>query len=120
MAPPPPIPKGPLPAGQTTIISASNSALSVARPPPTPRPSLKPKESTRSKIVLGRRLIGGPNEQRVLQLFAAFRLLGQEGGELGDEEAISREIWEDVGDEDTQQEEEDEADYILRRRYAYT
>jgi len=101
MAPPPPIPKGPLPAGQTTIISASNGALSVARPPPTPRPSLKPKESTRSEIVLSRRLIGGPNEQRVLQLFAAFRLLGQEEGELGDEEAISREIWEDVGDEDT-------------------
>jgi len=80
MAPPPPIPKKPLLAGQMTIISANNSTLSVARPRLTPRLGPKPKESTRSKTVLSRRLAGGPNKQRVLQLFAAFRLSGQEGG----------------------------------------
>jgi len=41
-----------------------------------------------------------------------------EGGEPGDEEAVNRELRESVGDEDIQ--EEDESEYIPRRRYAYT
>jgi len=64
---PPPIPRGPLPAGQTTIISTNNSALSVARPPPPPRTRPKPKETNRSKTVFGRRLIRGENEQRIIR-----------------------------------------------------
>jgi hypothetical protein len=62
MAPLPLIPTGPLPAGQTTIISANNGTLGVARPPPPSRPGPKPKQTNRSDGILGRRLVGGENE----------------------------------------------------------
>jgi Tc5 transposase DNA-binding domain len=121
MAPLPPIPKGPLPAGQTTIISTNNGDLGIARPPPPPRPGPIPKETNRSDGILGRRLVGGENEQRVLRYFAEFRMSGTDGGEPGDAETINREIGESVGDEDIQAEDEDEEDeYKPRRRYAYT
>jgi hypothetical protein len=42
-----------------------------------------------------------------------------EGGELGDKEAVNRELRESVRDKEMQ-EEEDEAEYIPRCWYAYT
>src|SRR5271155_854134 len=117
MAPLPPIPTGPLPAGQTTIISANNGTLGVARPLPPSRPGPKPKQTNRSDGILGRRLIGGENEQRVLRYFAEFRLSKTDGGELGDEETVNREIGESIGEEEVEDEEDE---YIPRRRYAYT
>jgi len=111
MAPLPPIPKGLLPAGQMTIISASNGALGVARPPTVPHSGPKPKESNRAKTVLGCRLTSGLNEQRALQVFATFQLSVQDGGELGDEETARMVIRKDVEDEDMQAEEDDDDDY---------
>jgi len=99
-----PLGAGQLEAGQTTIIATLNGSLSVRPIRLGPRPG-KPKlqiPSDGRRIPLdGRRMIGGPNEQAVLQLFADFR---QQSG--GDEE------------EDDLVEESDE-DYTLRRRYSY-
>jgi hypothetical protein len=117
MAPLPRVGTGPLLIGQTTIFPTASGALGVARPPP-PRPGPKPKLKGQSEPVLGRRLIGGANEQRVVQIFASFRLLDG-NGEPGDQEA-ARDNQEDAVDEDEDEETElDEYDYIPRRRYAY-
>jgi len=67
MAPPPSILQGPLLAGQTTIITTINSALSVARPPLPLRTRLKLKETNRSETVFGRRLIRGENVRRMVR-----------------------------------------------------
>jgi hypothetical protein len=82
------------------------------------RPSPKPKPNGQSETVLGRRLIGGVNEQRVVQIFASSRL-SDSNGEPGDKEAAVRDIQEDVVDEDNEEAELDEYDYVPRRRYAY-
>jgi hypothetical protein len=51
-------------------------------------------------------LIGGPNEQRVVELFAAYRRsIGE--GEPGDENPLFH------------KEEDDDDDYIPKRQYAY-
>src|SRR6266516_386562 len=115
------IPTGPLPARQTTIISTNNGTLGVARPPLPPRPGPKHKETNRSDTILGRRLIGGVNEQRVLRYFAEFRLSKTDGGEPGDEETVNREIGKSIGEDEIRVEDDEEEDeYTPRRRYAYT
>jgi hypothetical protein len=43
-----------------------------------------------------------------------FQLSMQDRGELGDKETARREIYEDVGDEDIQAEEDNDNDYTLR------
>jgi hypothetical protein len=113
----PPLPRvgvGPLSIGQTTLIPTVGGALSVVRPPPPPRHSPKHKPSGRSETVLGRRLVSGVNEQRIVQTFASFRLLDS-NGELGDKEAAIRDIQEDVADEDDEESELDNFDYVPRR-----
>jgi len=60
----------PLPAGQTTIFSALNGSLGVARPPPPPRQGPKQKINGQSDTILGRRLVGGLNERQVVETFA--------------------------------------------------
>jgi hypothetical protein len=110
MAPIPRVGIGPLPKGQTTIFPTATGALSVVRPTPPPRTSPKPKPTSQSKTILGRRLISGVNEQHVVQIFASFRLL-ESNGELRDREAASREI-KDIVDEEV---ELDEYDYIPQR-----
>jgi hypothetical protein len=59
-----------LPLGQTTIFSALNGSLSVARPPLPLRLSPKPKTTGYADTPFGRRLIGGLNERQVVELFA--------------------------------------------------
>jgi len=54
----------------------------------SPRHSPKPKPSGQSETILRRRLVGGVNEQRVVQIFASFRL-SDGNRELGDEEAAA-------------------------------
>jgi hypothetical protein len=85
MAPLSRVATGPLPIGQTTIFPTASGALSVARPPP-PRPSPKSKPKGQSELDLGRQLVSGADEQRVVQIFASFRLLDS-NRELGDQEA---------------------------------
>jgi hypothetical protein len=97
-------------SGQSTIINSLNGSLGIGRP--TPRPGPKPKESTRrTETVLGRRVIGGTNEQRVLELFRTFRLEASDGeGEPGDNDLVDVTVEEDDDSED---------EYIPRHRYAY-
>jgi hypothetical protein len=74
---------------------------------------------SQSETVLGRRLVGGVNEQRIIQIFVSFRL-SDSNGELGDGEAAARDIQEDVVDEDDEEVGLDKYDYVPRRRYACT
>ena len=98
-------------AGQSTIINSLNGGLGIARPAPRPRTGPKPKESTRrTETVLGRRVIGGTNKQRVLELFRTFRLETSDGGESGDNDLVDVLVEEDDDNED---------EYIPRHRYAY-
>jgi hypothetical protein len=69
-----------LEAGQTTIIASLNGSLSARPIQPSPRPK-KPKLQIPSDR---RRMIGGPNEQAVLWLFADFRQ--QSRGDKGEDD----------------------------------
>jgi len=111
MAPIPHVGIGPLLIGQTTIFLTASGVLGVARPPPPPRHGPKPKLNGQSETVLGRRLVGGVSEQRVIQIFASFRL-SNSNGELGDEEAAVRDIQEDVVDKDNKEAELDKYNYV--------
>ena len=57
----------PLAPGQTTIFSALNGSLAIARAPPPPRQGPKQKTNSQSDTVLGRRLVGGQNERQVVE-----------------------------------------------------
>jgi hypothetical protein len=100
---------GPLLPRQTTIFSALNGSLAVARPPAPPRPGPRPKPSGQSNTVLGRRLVGGIAERQVVELFVNARL-AEDHGERGDKD-ISRGVY--------REEEEDDSDneFIPRRRH---
>jgi hypothetical protein len=103
----------PLAPGQTTIFSALNGSLALARaPPPLPlRQGPKQKTSGQSDTVLGRRLVGGQNERQVIETFANARLQ-LNLTEPGDEDIIQGVI-DDLDDT--------EDDYIpVHKRYAYT
>jgi hypothetical protein len=106
-----PVSAGQLEAGQTTIIATLNGSLSVRPIRPGPRPR-KPKlripldgrqipSDGRQIPSDGRRMIGGPNEQAVLRLFADFR---RQSGEDEEEDDLA---------------EESDEDYTPRRRYSY-
>jgi hypothetical protein len=60
----------PLAPGQTTIFSALNSSLALAKAPPPLRQGPKQKTSGQSDTVLRRRLVGGQNERQVIETFA--------------------------------------------------
>jgi hypothetical protein len=100
---------GPLPPGQSTIITSITGALRVV-PAARIRPSPKQKASVSTTVlepIFGRRVIGGEYEQQTLELFANWRLSISDG-ELGDDQLLAFE------------EEDDEVDdYIPKRRYAY-
>jgi hypothetical protein len=102
--------QGLLPKGQTTIISTHTGALTITRPPLAPRPGPKPATGPWSTTILGRRIIGGENEQAVVRSFAEFRLSRVDNGEPGDQELADSQ---GLKDEDLQ--EEDEYEYIPRR-----
>ena len=55
--------------GQTTLLSVRNGRIGLQRPPASPRPGPTPVSSGQSNTLLGRRLIGGVNEKRVLTMF---------------------------------------------------
>jgi hypothetical protein len=66
----------PLALSQTTIFSALNGSLALARTVPTLplRQGPKAKTTKHSNIVLGRRLVSGLNEKQVVETFANARL----------------------------------------------
>lgn len=64
--------------------------------------------------MLGRRLIGGPNEKQVVELFASVRLTQNDSGELGDVDIVNGRV---ISAED---DEEEEQDYEPTRRYSYS
>jgi len=103
----------PLKAGQTTIFGTLNGSLSLARPPPPPRPGKTPKWSGQADTVLGRRIVGGQNEKQVVELFATVRLTQSDDAKLGDIDIAN-------GITIMEEDEEDEIDYILGRRYTYS
>jgi hypothetical protein len=53
----------PLEPGQSTIFSALNGSLAVARPPPRLRGGLKLKTTGYANTVWGRQVVGGANER---------------------------------------------------------
>ena len=113
MAPTPRIrPNDPLERGQATIIGTLNGNISIQRPPLTPRPGPAPRSTGQANTVLGRRLIGGPNEKQVVELFATVRLTQTEDGEPGDVDIANGRV---ILDED-----EEDNDYVPSRRYAYS
>jgi hypothetical protein len=67
--------------GQTTIQTALNSGL-IFKPPPRPGPA--PKPASQANTVLGRRIISGPREKEVQELFAAVRLAQSKNSKPGD------------------------------------
>jgi len=91
-----------LPSNQTTIFSALNGSLSLARPPPPPRTGPKPKSSGQSSTAFGRRLVGGIFERQTIELFANARLVADQG-ERGDED-IARGVINEEEENDTNNE----------------
>jgi hypothetical protein len=55
--------------GQTTIQTALNSGL-IFKPPLYPGPA--PKPASQANTVFGRRIISGPREKEIQELFAAI------------------------------------------------
>jgi len=115
MAPPRRLhPDEPLEQGQTTIFSALNGSLALAKPPPLPpRLSPKPKTSGYADIVLGRRLIGGANERQMVELFANAQLAQADQAEPGDKDILRGVIQED-------EEDDIDGEYLPVHRYSYT
>jgi hypothetical protein len=102
-----------LPLGQTTIFSALNGSLGIARPPPPLRLGPKPKTTGHADTPFGRRLIGGLNERQVVKLFANSRLAA-DAGERGDED-IAR------GVIDVKEEDDTNNEFLpVYRRHKYT
>jgi hypothetical protein len=101
-----------LPLGQTTIFSALNGSLGVARPPPPLRLGPKPKTTGHADTPFGQRLIGGLNKRQVIKLFANSRLAA-DAGERGDEDIVKG----------IHVEEEDDTDdefLLVHRQHKYT
>ena len=108
----------PLLTGQTTLTSTLTGGIGIQRPiRPGPVPGKKPRSSD---TLLNRRLAGGPNEQHVVQEFAAFRLGTSQDGEPGDQEITNRVVSDLLEDGVNSDDEEGIGDYIAARRYAYT
>jgi len=114
MAPTPRIrPEEPLERGQTTIFGTLNGGISIQRPPPPPRLGLIPKSSGQANTVLGRRLVGRTNKKQVLQLFITVRLAQNDNGEPGDIDLVN-------GSSIALGEDEEELEYTVVQRYAYS
>src|SRR5271168_4470659 len=114
MAPIPHIrPSEALETGQMTILSTLNSRLSLQRPPPPPRLGPVPQATGQANTVLGQRLVGGPNENQVVELFATVRLTQHNDGEPGD---VNIANGRDISFED----DKEELEYIPMRQYAYS
>jgi hypothetical protein len=103
----------PLELGQSTIFSALNGSLAVARPPPRPRRGLKLKTTGHANTVRGRRVIGGTNEKQNIELFANARLRQVDNAEPGDEDIVKGVIEEEELDDD-------DGEYLPKHRYSYT
>jgi hypothetical protein len=102
----------PLPVGQTTLLNTLNGSLAITRPPHPLRQGPKPNCTNKSTTILGRRLVGGVNEQQAVKTFANARL-EEELPEPGDED-ITRGVF----DEDL---EDSEDDYVpVHKRHAYS
>jgi hypothetical protein len=115
MAPAPRVrPNAALEIGQTTILDTLNGRLSLQRPPPPPRPRPVSQATGQANTVLGRRLVGGLNEKQIVELFATVRLTQHDDGEPGDIDiANGRDIF-------FEEDDDEELEYILTRRYAYS
>ena len=74
----------PLKWGQTIIFNTLNGGLGLYWPNPQPRSGPVLKSSSQSDTVLGRRLIGGENEQYIMKLFATIRLTQEDNREPRD------------------------------------
>jgi hypothetical protein len=103
----------PLELGQSTIFSALNGSLAVARPPPRLRGGPKPKTTSHADTVQGRRVVGGANEKQTIELFANARLRQVDNAEPGDEDIVRGVIEEEELDDD-------DGEYLPRHRYSYT
>jgi len=90
MPPIPRIPSGPLPPGQATL-----NLRGILQPlQRRPRPGPPTKETPCSQRVIGRKYIGGINEQEIVQQLARWRIQNNiKGlGEPGDQELAFREV----------------------------
>jgi hypothetical protein len=98
---------GPLAPSQTTIFSAFNGSLALAR---APRPRAKVLNKGRAaNLIQLRRLVGGQNERQAIETFANTRLQL----ESRDEDIVQRAIDDDLDDS--------KDDYIpVHKRYTYS
>jgi hypothetical protein len=106
-------PNKPLEPGQTTIFSTLNGGISIAQPPLPPRLGPRPKTTGQADTVLGRRMTGGPNEKQTVELFAAVQLSQYDNAEPGDLDIVNGRVIEE-------EEDVDDNDYTLLKRYSYT
>jgi hypothetical protein len=75
----------PLSVGQITLLNTLNNSLAITRLPPPRRQGPNPNCTNKSTTILGRRLVGGVNEQQAIKTFANARL-EEELPESGDED----------------------------------
>ena len=95
--------------GQSTIFSALNGSLAVARPPPHLRGGSKPKTTGHADTVQEQQVVGGVNERQTIELFANAQLHQLNNAEPGDEDIVRGVI-----EEEEEEELDNDGEYLPR------